>query len=104
MAALLIADIEVTDAAGYAEYQRRVPQYVAAYDGRFVVRGGSTRALEGSWQPRRVVVIEFPSMARLLAFYDSAEYAALKSLRMHASDSRIIAVEDHATPAAFSDT
>jgi len=45
-----------------------------------------------------VVVIEFPSMAKLLAFYDSAEYATLKSLRMHASDSRIIAVEDTAAP------
>jgi len=47
-----------------------------------------------------VVVIEFPSMAKLLAFYDSAEYATLKSLRMHASDSRIIAVEDTAAPSA----
>ena len=104
MPALLIADIDVTDAVGYEEYQRRVPEYVAAYDGRFVVRGGPTRTLEGAWQPRRVVVIEFPSMARLLAFYDSAEYAALKSLRMHASDSRIIAVEDQASTSSFSGT
>ena len=96
MPALLIADIEVTDVAAYEEYQRQVPAYVAAYDGRFVVRGAQTRVLEGSWQARRVVVIEFPSMAKLLAFYDSAEYATLKSLRMHASDSRIIAVEDAA--------
>jgi len=100
MPALLIADIEVTDAAGYEEYQRRVPAYVAAYEGRFILRGGQTRILEGSWQAHRVVVIEFPSMAKLLAFYDSAEYATLKSLRMHASDSRIIAVEDTAAPSA----
>ena len=94
MAALLIADIEVTDAARYAEYQRRVPEYVAAYDGRFIVRGGSSVTLEGAWQTHRMVVIEFPSMARLYAFYDSAEYAALKSLRMQASDARMIAVDE----------
>jgi uncharacterized protein (DUF1330 family) len=94
MPALLIADIEVTDVEGYEEYQRQVPAYVAAYDGRFIVRGGLTRTLEGSWQAHRMAIIEFPSMARLLAFYDSAEYATLKSLRMHASDSRIIAVEE----------
>ena len=64
MPALLIADIEVTDAAGYEEYQRRVPAYVAAYDGRFIVRAGSTRTLEGAWQAHRVVIIEFPSMDR----------------------------------------
>ena len=97
MPALLIADIEVTDAAGYEEYQRRVPSYVAAYDGKFIVRAGSTRTLEGAWQAHRVVIIEFPSMDRLLAFYDSAEFATLKSLRMHAADCRIIAVEEAAT-------
>jgi len=100
MPALLIADIEVTDAAGYEEYQRRVPEYVAAYDGRFIVRGGQTRVLEGSWQAHRIAVIEFPSMAKLMAFYDSAEYATLKSMRMHASDSRIIAVDEAPAPSA----
>jgi uncharacterized protein (DUF1330 family) len=94
MPALLIADIEVTDVAGYEEYQRQVPGYVAAYDGRFIVRGGRTQVLEGSWQAHRMVVIEFPSMAKLLAFYDSPQYATLKSLRMHASDCRMIAVEE----------
>ena len=102
MPALLIADIEVTDVAGYEEYQRQVPAYVAAYDGRFIVRGGRTQVLEGSWQAHRVVVIEFPSMAKLLAFYDSTQYATLKSLRMHVSDARIIAVEEAAAPAAGS--
>ena len=99
MPALLIADIEVTDVAGYEEYQRQVPEYVAAYDGRFIIRGGPTQTLEGSWRAHRVVVIEFPSMAKLLAFYDSVEFATLKSLRMRVSDSRIIAVEDLAAPA-----
>jgi uncharacterized protein (DUF1330 family) len=96
MPALLIADIEVTDVAAYEEYQRQVPEYVAAYDGRFILRGGRTQTLEGSWQARRVVIIEFPSMDKLLAFYDSVEFATLKSLRMRASDSRIIAVEESA--------
>lgn len=100
MPALLIADIEVTDIAEYEEYQRQVPAYVAAYDGRFIIRGGRTQVLEGSWRAHRVVVIEFPSMTRLLAFYDSPQYATLKSLRMHASDSRIIAVEEAVAPAA----
>ena len=98
MSALLIADIKVTDVAGYEKYQRQVPAYVAAYDGRFIIRGGRTQTLEGSRQAHRMVVIEFPSMAKLLAFYDSAEFATLKSLRMHASDSRMIAVEEAAAP------
>jgi uncharacterized protein (DUF1330 family) len=98
MPALLIADIHVTDAAGYAEYQSRVPEYLAAYGGRFIVRSGSTVTLEGTWKAHRVVVIEFPSMAKLLAFYDSAEYAMLKALRMQVSDARMIAVDEVEAP------
>ena len=94
MPALLIADIEVTDAALYEEYQRQVPGYVAAYDGRFIVRGGRAVTLEGSWPTHRVVVIEFPSMTRLLDFYDSVEHAPLKALRMRAADARMIGVDE----------
>ena len=94
MPALLIADVEVTDAALYEDYQRQVPGYVAAYGGRFIVRGGRAQTLEGPARTHRVVVIEFPSMERLLAFYDSAEFSPLKALRMRSSDSRIIAVDE----------
>jgi uncharacterized protein (DUF1330 family) len=94
MPALLIADITVTDAEGYEEYRSSVRTMVEAYDGKFITRGGSTFSLEGSWQPHRMVVIEFPSMPKLLAFYDSAAYAPLKALRMSASDSNIIAVDE----------
>jgi uncharacterized protein (DUF1330 family) len=93
MPAYLIADVEVTDAAAYAEYRQHVPAMIAAYGGKYVVRGGATEPLEGGWLPRRIVVLEFPSMDRLRAFYDSADYAPMKALRMGASDSRIIAVE-----------
>ena len=48
MAAYLIADIEVIDIAGFAEYQQKVPATIAAYGGRYLVRGGATEVLEGS--------------------------------------------------------
>jgi uncharacterized protein (DUF1330 family) len=99
MPAWLIADIDVTDTAGYDEYRRRVPEMVGAYGWHFGIRGGPAQALEGAWPPHRVVVIEFASMERLLAFYDSAEYAPVKALRMGASDSRMIAVDGDADDA-----
>ena len=40
MAAYVIVDLEVTDAARFAEYRQRVPATIAAYGGRFLVRGG----------------------------------------------------------------
>ena len=93
MPAYLIADVEVQDSAAYEEYRKHVPTLIAAHGGRYLVRGGTVTVAEGNWQPRRAVVLEFPSMAALQAFYDSPEYAPLKAQRIGASDSRIVFVE-----------
>jgi uncharacterized protein (DUF1330 family) len=77
MAAYLIVDIDVKNAAGYEEYRRQVPTTVAKYGGRFIVRGGTSETLEGDWSPKRVVVVEFPTMEALKRWYNSAEYRPL---------------------------
>ena len=85
MAAYLMGQIRVTDPARYQEYRAQVPAVLAKYGGRFLVRGPQVTALEGKYDGQRVVVIEFPSMADLEAFYRSAEYAPLIALRKSAS-------------------
>jgi uncharacterized protein (DUF1330 family) len=93
MTAYLIADIDVTDAAGYEEYKKRVPAIIAAHGGRYVVRGGASEVLEGTWRPRRSAIIEFPSLAALKAFWESPEYRPLRELRERCATSNIVAVE-----------
>ena len=93
MSAYVIAEIEVTDPAAYEEYRKQVPAVVAKYGGRFVVRGGKIETREGGWAPKRIVVVEFPSMAQAQKWYDSAEYAPLIKLRQKASRGKLILVE-----------
>jgi uncharacterized protein (DUF1330 family) len=93
MAAYVIADVEVTDPARYAEYRDKVPPTVAAYGGRFLVRGGPHQVAEGSWQPHRVVVLEFPSMEQARRWYESEEYRGPKALRQAAARTDAIFVE-----------
>ena len=93
MPAYVIADVAVTDPVGYEEYRQRVPAVIAAYGGRYLARGGSTRVLEGSWVPRRCVILEFPSMAQLEAFWSSPEYRPLREIRERTADSNLVAVE-----------
>ncbi|HEV7632720.1 MAG TPA: DUF1330 domain-containing protein [Steroidobacteraceae bacterium] len=93
MSAYLVVDIEVTDSTSYEEYRKHVPALIAAQGGRYLVRGGRTELLEGNVAPNRTVILEFPSMEKLQAFYASAEYAPLKQLRIGASNSRVFAVE-----------
>jgi uncharacterized protein (DUF1330 family) len=93
MSAYLVVDIVVTDASAYEEYRKHVPPLIASHGGKYLVRGGATELLEGTTQPNRTVLLEFPSMERLKAFYSSAEYAPFKQMRIDAARSNIFAVE-----------
>lgn len=93
MPAYLIADVTVTDPERYPEYVRLVPATLEPYGGRFIVRGGTTEIAEGDWQPQRLVIIEFPSLAQARAWYDSPEYAPAKALRQRLSEGRLLFVE-----------
>ena len=93
MAAYVIAEVDVTDPAKYDDYRKQVAATVEKHGGRFIVRGGKVEALEGGWSPKRLVLLEFPTMAKALAWYRSAEYAPLIKLRQAASRGKLVAVE-----------
>ena len=93
MSAYLIAEIEVTDPETYEEYRGQVAPTVERYGGRFLVRGGVVRELEGEWTPKRLVVIEFSDMASLRQWYQSDEYERLKKIRQSSSTATVLAVE-----------
>ncbi len=92
MAVYIIADVRVTDPVVYEEYRRQVSATLDQYGGRFLVRGGAVQPLEGGWDPQRIVVLEFESVERARAWYDSPEYGPLRRLRQSASDGRFILV------------
>jgi uncharacterized protein (DUF1330 family) len=93
MPAYVIVNIDVTDPVRYEDYKRQAGPTVAAFGGKYVVRGGSAEVLEGSWVPRRIVVLEFPSMARARAWVNSPEYAPARQLRQATAVSDMILVE-----------
>lgn len=93
MAAYVIADVDVHDAAQYDEYRKQVKATIDQYGGRFLVRGGAHEILEGEGVVHRAVVLEFPSMEALRRWYRSPEYAPLIALRQKASKGFLFAVD-----------
>lgn len=93
MAAYVIADIEVKDTEAYARYRQVVPPTIEAFGGRFLARGGMVTVLEGAWDPKRVVILEFDSAEKARQWYDSEDYAAPKAVRQGASRGSLILVE-----------
>jgi uncharacterized protein (DUF1330 family) len=93
MPGYVIAELEITDPAGFEEYRKQVPATIQKYGGRYVVRGGTTQTLEGDWQPKRLVVLEFPSVEQARRWYDCEEYRGPKALRIKTTRSRVVLVE-----------
>jgi uncharacterized protein (DUF1330 family) len=85
MPAYVIADVEVSDPEQYKQYMALSPGAVAAAGGRFIVRGGRFEKLEGDWQPKRLVVIEFADYDSARAFYDSEKYRQARDARAGAT-------------------
>ncbi len=95
MAAYIIVEVETTDEALMAEYRTHTPGLVAQGGGKFIVRGGKTRTLEGGWTPSRLVVLEFPDTAGAGRFYNSPEYKPVRDMRLKAGKSKAIIVDGH---------
>ena len=93
MAAYVIAELEITDPAGFEEYRKAVPATIAAHGGRYLARGGALESLEGGWSPKRMVILEFPSMAQAKAWYASADYRDLLAQRQRTTRSKVVLLE-----------
>ena len=93
MAGYIIVDVQITDPETYERYKAAVPATLAAFSGKFVVRGGRAETLEGDWHPNRIVVLEFESVEKAKAWWNSQAYAAPKRLRQSASITKMIVVQ-----------
>ena len=91
--AYLVVDARSSDPERMVEYRRLAQIAVEHYGGRYLVRGAPYVTLEGSWQPERLVVLEFPSMDAAKTFYDSPEYLAARSARAGVSDFDMVLAE-----------
>ena len=98
MPAYVVVQIRVNDPETYGRYRRLAERSIPVYGGRYIVRGGATTTLEGTWAPSRFVMLEFPTAAQARAWWDSPEYAEAKRLRQASADTEMLVVEGIASP------
>ncbi|WP_413720633.1 DUF1330 domain-containing protein [Silicimonas sp. MF1-12-2] len=90
----IIAHITVRDPEAYKEYVVKDTPILEGLDGKFIVRGGQSKVVEGELHDRHVV-IEFPSYEAALAAYNDPDYQAVADIRRRTADSAIVVVEGH---------
>jgi len=93
MRALAIFLETIHDEAGFAAYRAKVMPTIAAFGGRFVVRGGTFTVLEGQWPHERIAVLEFPNRQSAEAWYGSDAYQAIVGTRLGASQCQAVIVD-----------
>ena len=93
MSAYIIVEIEILDPVGYEDYKSLAGATVEKYGGKYIVRGGETETLEGDWQPKRVVVLEFQSAQRAKEWLNSEEYRGPRKMRHRTARTNMILVE-----------
>lgn len=93
MPAYALVNIDVQDPKAYEEYRSRSLATVQKFGGRFIVRGGKWEVKEGDWQPKRVIVLEFPDMDTMRRWYDSADYQAIIPYRSGCAKTDMVFVE-----------
>jgi uncharacterized protein (DUF1330 family) len=93
MAVYAIVDIDVTDPDAYEGYKKGAAESIAAHGGRYLARGGRTTVVEGTWTPKRLVIVEFPTMAKFREWYEGERYRAALAIRTRAAVSNFVVVE-----------
>jgi uncharacterized protein (DUF1330 family) len=93
MSAYIIVEIEITDPVGYEEYKKQAGATVEKYGGKYIVRGGKTEVLEGDWKPKRIVILEFPTMGRAKEWLNSEEYREPRKMRHRTARTHMLVVE-----------
>jgi uncharacterized protein (DUF1330 family) len=93
MAAFVISEVEIINEYAANHYRRLAAASIAAYGGRYLVRGAEAVMAEGESTQRRIIVVEFPSMRQIRKWYASSEYAEALKFRDEALERRLMFVE-----------
>jgi len=93
MKAFVIATNTINDEAMFSKYRKEAPATIEAFDGKFIVRGGDFKNLEGEWPHPRLAIIEFPSREAAEGWYRSPEYQRIIGLRLDNTVGNVIIVE-----------
>ncbi len=95
MPAYVIVEVKINDVEQYEEYQKLTPASIAAYGGKFMVRGAPFETLEGNWHPERIVVLQFESVSRAKDWWASDQYGVAKRIRQAAAQTKMIVIESN---------
>lgn len=74
------------------EYVERIPVYLNKHAGHYLVEGVTPVVLEGDWEPKTIVVLEFETLENANNFLSDPEVKQLFKIRHKNTKSNLIKV------------
>jgi uncharacterized protein (DUF1330 family) len=93
MPAYVIVEVSIHDPILYEEYKKLTPASIQEYGGEFIARGGKTLALEGNWNPERMVIIRFKDFETASNWWHSESYTKARAIRERAATTKMLIIE-----------
>jgi uncharacterized protein (DUF1330 family) len=90
----------IHDTAGMDAYGRASRAALVEHGGRVLVVDEDVQVLEGEWHGTRTVIVEYESVEKARAWYDSPSYRAALPLRQAASDCNVVIASGFVVPSA----
>ena len=90
--AYVIAEVEVTDPAGFQDYVAKAVPTLAPYNARLVARA-KAHSKEGTAPVGDIVVVAFDSLEDAESWYGSQTYGAAIPLRQRSANTRLFIIE-----------
>lgn len=91
--AYVVVEITIHDPETYKEYMALAPATIAKYKGKYLVRGGTTETFEGTWNPQRFVILEFPTAQAARDWWSCPEYTEARKIRERSASAKMLMVD-----------
>ena len=92
MSAYVVLQVNLKNKEGFKEYVEKVPEIIKKFNGKYLVRAGEFKTMEGKWDFTRNVILKFPSYDRAMEWYNSDEYKPIKQLRLDNTEGNLIII------------
>lgn len=90
--AYVVAEVHVTDPAGFTDYLKQLPATLAPYHAKTLVRA-LPDIREGASADGQIVILSFGSLQDANHWYESPEYSKLIPLRQKVATTRVYIVD-----------
>ena len=90
----ILLDTKINDPIAFEDYKAAAKPIVEKFGGKYLTRGGKMNVVQKDlWAPKRIVLIQFPSMRAAHDCLDSPDYKTVKDIRLASSNTTLMVLE-----------